>query len=114
LERSHALGSDPRVTNYGGGNTSSKTRLNDPVTGEPVDVLVVKGSGGDLGTLDRDGLAWLDLDRVRQLEARYQGPDHEDEIVPLFEHCRFGDGRGAAPSIDTAMHALLDAPHVDH
>ena len=113
LERSHALGSDPRVTNYGGGNTSCKTTVEDPVTGAPIDVLVVKGSGGDLGTLTPEGLAWLRLDRVRAIEGVYRGPDHEDEVVPLFEHCGFGPA-SAAPSIDTAMHALLDARHVDH
>ena len=113
LERSHGLGSDPRVTNYGGGNTSCKTTVADPVTGAPTEVLVVKGSGGDLGTLTADGLAWLALDRVRAIEGVYRGPAHEDEMVALLDHCRFGRG-GAAPSIDTAMHALLDAPHVDH
>ena len=113
LERSHALGSDPTVTNYGGGNTSCTFTALDPATGHPVGVLYVKGSGGDLGTLTRDGLAALVLDRVRGLTAAYRGPDHEDEMVPLFDHCRFGGG-GAAPSIDTAMHAFVDAPHVDH
>ncbi|HMG40929.1 MAG TPA: bifunctional rhamnulose-1-phosphate aldolase/short-chain dehydrogenase [Acidimicrobiales bacterium] len=113
LERSHALGADPRVTNHGGGNTSCKTSVDDPVTGEPTDVLVVKGSGGDLGTLTPEGLAWLRLDRVRAIEGAYRGPEHEDEVVGLFAHCGFGPA-GAAPSIDTAMHALLDARHVDH
>src|SRR6266540_5330504 len=113
LERSHALGADPRVTNYGGGNTSSKVTMADPVTGEPTEVLVVKGSGGDLGTLTSEGLAWLALDRTRGLEGAYRGPEHEDEIVPLLAHCGFGPP-GAAPSIDTAMHALLDVAHVDH
>jgi rhamnulose-1-phosphate aldolase/alcohol dehydrogenase len=114
LERSHALGADARVTNFGGGNTSCKVTVADPVTGEPTAVLVVKGSGGDLGTLTAEGLAWLGLDRVRALEGRYGGPDHEDEIVPLFGHCGFGPGGAAAPSIDTAMHALVDVDHVDH
>jgi rhamnulose-1-phosphate aldolase/alcohol dehydrogenase len=113
LARSHALGSDPRVTNYGGGNTSAKLTVPDPVTGAPTDVLVVKGSGGDLGTLRPEGLAWLRLDRVRALEQRYEGADHEDAMVPLLDHCGFGPV-GAAPSIDTAMHALVDEPHVDH
>jgi rhamnulose-1-phosphate aldolase/alcohol dehydrogenase len=113
VERSHALGADPRVTNYGGGNTSCKATVDDPVTGEPSDVLYVKGSGGDLGTLGPDGLATLRLDRVRALRAVYRGVDHEDEMVAAFDHCRWGTG-GAAPSIDTAMHALVDARHVDH
>src|SRR5262245_20639238 len=113
VARSHALGADPRVTNYGGGNTSAKALVDDPVTGEPAEVLYVKGSGGDLGTLRPDGLATLRLDRVRALRGVYRGVDHEDEMVAAFEHCRWGTG-GAAPSIDTAMHALVDAPHVDH
>ncbi len=113
VARSHALGADPRVTNYGGGNTSAKALVDDPVTGEPAEVLYVKGSGGDLGTLRPDGLASLRLDRVRALRGVYRGVDHEDEMVAAFDHCRWGTG-GAAPSIDTAMHALVDAPHVDH
>jgi rhamnulose-1-phosphate aldolase/alcohol dehydrogenase len=113
VERSHALGSDPRVTNYGGGNTSCKATVTDPVTGEPSEVLYVKGSGGDLGTLQPEGLATLRLDRVRALRGVYRGVDHEDEMVAAFDHCRWGTG-GAAPSIDTAMHALVDARHVDH
>jgi rhamnulose-1-phosphate aldolase/alcohol dehydrogenase len=113
IERSHALGSDPRVTNYGGGNTSCKATVTDPVTGEPSEVLYVKGSGGDLGTLHPDGLAALRLDRVRALRDVYRGVDHEDEMVAAFDHCRWGTG-GAAPSIDTAMHALVDSRHVDH
>jgi rhamnulose-1-phosphate aldolase/alcohol dehydrogenase len=113
LARSRALGADPTVTNFGGGNTSAKAVVEDPVTGEPVEVLHVKGSGGDLGTLERAGLATLDLARVRALRRSYRGPDHEDDQVELLDHCRFGLG-GAAPSIDTAMHALVDQPHVDH
>src|SRR5262245_2049621 len=113
VARSHALGSDPRVTNYGGGNTSAKAVVEDPVTGEPAEVLYVKGSGGDLGTLRPEGLATLRLDRVRALRGVYRGVEHEDEMVAAFDHCRWGTG-GAAPSIDTAMHALVDAPHVDH
>jgi rhamnulose-1-phosphate aldolase/alcohol dehydrogenase len=113
VERSHALGSDPRVTNYGGGNTSCKATVTDPVTGEPSEVLYVKGSGGDLGTLRPNGLATLRLDRLRALRGVYRGVDHEDEMVAAFDHCRWGTG-GAAPSIDTAMHALVDARHVDH
>jgi rhamnulose-1-phosphate aldolase/alcohol dehydrogenase len=113
VERSHALGSDPRVTNYGGGNTSCKATVTDPVTGEPSEVLYVKGSGGDLGTLRPDGLATLRVERVRALQGVYRGVDHEDEMVAAFDHCHWGTG-GAAPSIDTAMHALVDARHVDH
>jgi len=113
LARSHELGSDPRVTNYGGGNTSSKLSETDPVTGDSAEVLYVKGSGGDLGTLQAAGLATLRLDRVRALRGVYRGVEHEDEMVAAFDHCRWGTG-GAAPSIDTAMHALVDAPHVDH
>jgi rhamnulose-1-phosphate aldolase/alcohol dehydrogenase len=113
VERSHVLGSDPRVTNYGGGNTSCKATVTDPVTGEPSEVLYVKGSGGDLGTLRPDGLATLRLDRLRALQGVYRGVDHEDEMVGAFDHCRWGTG-GATPSIDTAMHALVDARHVDH
>jgi rhamnulose-1-phosphate aldolase/alcohol dehydrogenase len=113
VARSHALGADPRVTNYGGGNTSCKAAVVDPVTGAATDVLYVKGSGGDLGTLRPEGLATLRLDRVRALRGAYRGVAHEDEMVDAFEHCRWAGG-GAAPSIDTAMHALVDAPHVDH
>jgi len=113
VERSHVLGSDPRVTNYGGGNTSCKATVTDPVTGEPTEVLYVKGSGGDLGTLRPAGLATLRLDRVQALRGVYRGVDHEDEMVVAFDHCRWGTG-GAVPSIDTAMHGLVDARHVDH
>lgn len=110
LERSNHLGADPRNTNYGGGNTSAKGRATDPVTGSSIDVMWVKGSGGDLGTLTASGLAGLDLGRVRAMEAVYDGD--EDEIHRRLRFCAFGTG--AAPSIDTTMHALLEAPHVDH
>jgi len=113
LARSHRLGADRRNTNYAGGNTSAKTTAPDPVTGDPVDVLWVKGSGGDLGTLTGAGLAALRLDRLRALTGVYPGVEREDEMVALLDHCRHGPG-GAAPSIDTAMHGLLDAAHVDH
>ena len=113
LERSHRLGADPTTTNYAGGNTSAKGVAVDPVTGRPVDLLWVKGSGGDLGTLTEDGLAVLRLDRLRALVDVYPGVEREDEMVAAFDHCAFGAG-GAAPSIDTAMHGLVDAPHVDH
>ncbi|MGN7210498.1 MULTISPECIES: bifunctional aldolase/short-chain dehydrogenase [Brachybacterium] len=113
LARSNALGADPTTTNYAGGNTSAKGTDTDPVTGQDVELLWVKGSGGDLGTLTEKGLAVLRLDRVRALQDVYPGVEREDEMVAAFEHCLFGKG-GAAPSIDTAMHALVDAPHVDH
>ncbi|MFC5502409.1 bifunctional aldolase/short-chain dehydrogenase [Lysinimonas soli] len=113
VSRSHRLGADPKNTNYAGGNTSAKGTETDPVTGEPVELLWVKGSGGDLGTLTEAGLAVLRLDRVRALVDVYPGVDREDEMVAAFDYCLHGKG-GAAPSIDTAMHALVDAAHVDH
>jgi len=113
IARSHRLGADPRTTNYAGGNTSAKGREIDPVTGEPVELLWVKGSGGDLGTLRAENLAALRLDRVRALVGVYPGVDREDEMVAALDYCLHGKG-GAAPSIDTAMHALVDAAHVDH
>jgi rhamnulose-1-phosphate aldolase/alcohol dehydrogenase len=113
LARSNRLGSDPRNTNYAGGNTSAKGRGADPVTGEDVELLWVKGSGGDLGTLTAPGLAVLRLGRLRALAGVYPGVDREDEMVAAFDYCLHGKG-GAAPSIDTAMHGLVDAPHVDH
>ena len=113
LERSNRLGADPRNTNYAGGNTSAKGIDVDPVTGEPVELLWVKGSGGDLGTLTEAGLAVLRLDRLRALVDVYPGVEREDEMVAAFDYCLHGKG-GAAPSIDTAMHGLVDAAHVDH
>jgi len=113
LGRSNRLGADPTTTNYAGGNTSAKGSETDPVTGGPVDLLWVKGSGGDLGTLKETGLAVLRLDRVRALVDVYPGVEREDEMVAAFDFCLHGRG-GAAPSIDTAMHGLVDAPHVDH
>ena len=113
LARSNRLGSDPRTTNYAGGNTSVKGDVTDPVTRQPAELLWVKGSGGNLGTLTEAGLAVLRLDRLRALVDVYPGEDWEDEMVAAFDHCLYGKG-GAPPSIDTAMHALLDAPHVDH
>ncbi|MGA5471269.1 bifunctional aldolase/short-chain dehydrogenase [Streptomyces arboris] len=113
LKRSHRLGSDARNTNYAGGNTSAKGAGADPVTGAEVELLWVKGSGGDLGTLTEDGLAVLRLDRLRALKDVYPGVDREDEMVAAFDHCTFGKA-GAAPSIDTAMHGLVEAAHVDH
>ncbi|MGW8698347.1 bifunctional aldolase/short-chain dehydrogenase [Streptomyces eurythermus] len=113
LSRSHRLGSDPRNTNYAGGNASAKGSATDPVTGGEVELMWVKGSGGDLGTLTEAGLAVLRLDRLRALAQVYPGVEREDEMVGAFDYCLHGRG-GAAPSIDTAMHALVDAPHVDH
>ena len=113
IARSNRLGSDPRNTNYAGGNTSAKGAETDPVTGQPVELVWVKGSGGDLGTLTASGLAALRLDRLRALVGAYPGVDREDEMVAAFDYCLHGKG-GAAPSIDTAMHALVSAPHVDH
>jgi rhamnulose-1-phosphate aldolase/alcohol dehydrogenase len=113
LARSNRLGSDPRNTNYAGGNTSVKVEADDPVTGQPVPLLWVKGSGGDLGTLTAGGLAVLRLDRLRALRGVYHGPEHEDEMVAAFDFCLHGKG-GAAPSIDTAMHGLVEDAHVDH
>ncbi|MDR6969800.1 rhamnulose-1-phosphate aldolase/alcohol dehydrogenase [Leifsonia shinshuensis] len=113
LARSNRLGSDPANTNYAGGNTSAKGTETDPVTGEPVELLWVKGSGGDLGTLTEAGLAVLRLDRLRALQNVYPGVEREDEMVAAFDYTLHGKG-GAAPSIDTAMHGLVDAAHVDH
>jgi rhamnulose-1-phosphate aldolase/alcohol dehydrogenase len=113
IARSNKLGSDPRVTNYAGGNTSAKGTATDPVTGEDVELLWVKGSGGDLGTLTEAGLATLRLDRVEALKGVYAGLEHEDDMVGALDFCRHGLG-GAAPSIDTFMHAFVDANHVDH
>src|SRR6266702_362526 len=142
IARSNRLGSDRRNTNYAGGNTSAKGTATDPATGEPVELLWVKGSGGDLGTLTAAGLAVLRLDRLRALANVYPGVDREDEMVAAFDYCLHGLGgvvgsgqalggvvgpglalvglvgsglaERAAPSIDTAMHALVDASHVDH
>ncbi|HWL44392.1 MAG TPA: bifunctional aldolase/short-chain dehydrogenase [Ilumatobacter sp.] len=113
LDRSHRLGADQRNTNYAGGNTSAKGTDTDPVTGEPVELMWVKGSGGDLGTLTEAGLSVLRLDRLRALAGVYPGPEREDEMVAAFDYCCHGKG-GAAPSIDTAMHGLVAAAHVDH
>ncbi|MGM0699701.1 MAG: bifunctional aldolase/short-chain dehydrogenase [Actinomycetota bacterium] len=113
IARSNSLGADRRNTNYAGGNTSAKGTDIDPVTGDDVELLWVKGSGGDLGTLTPDGLAVLRLDRLRSMENTYPGVDREDEMVAAFDYTLHGKG-GAAPSIDTAMHGLVDAAHVDH
>ncbi|WP_112264354.1 bifunctional aldolase/short-chain dehydrogenase [Lentzea terrae] len=113
LHRSNRLGADPHNTNYAGGNTSAKGEQLDPVTGHPVELMWVKGSGGDLGTLTEAGLAVLRLDRLRALTSVYPGVEREDEMVAAFDFCLHGKG-GAAPSIDTAMHGLVEAAHVDH
>jgi rhamnulose-1-phosphate aldolase/alcohol dehydrogenase len=113
IARSNRLGADRRNTNYGGGNTSVKGRLTDPASGGEVAVMWVKGSGGDLGTLTADGLSVLRLDDIRRLRDVYPGEDHEDEMHQLLDFCIFGPP-GAAPSIDTSMHGLLEVPHVDH
>jgi rhamnulose-1-phosphate aldolase/alcohol dehydrogenase len=113
LARSNRLGSEPRFTNYAGGNTSAKGAVKNPATGKDTTVLWVKGSGGDLGTLKEAGLAALDLEKFRDLKNVYPGIDREDEMVALFDYCAFGKG-GAAPSIDTSMHGLVEYDHVDH
>lgn len=113
IARSNRLGADRRNTNYGGGNTSAKGWAPDPTSGKDEEIMWVKGSGGDLGTLDPSGLATLRLGMVRSLEDIYQGVEHEDEMHQLLDYCVFGPS-GAAPSIDTSMHALIEAKHVDH
>lgn len=113
IARSNRLGADKKNTNFAGGNTSAKGPAQDPVTGESVELMWVKGSGGDLGTLTPAGLAALRVDRLRALTNVYPGLDREDEMVAALDYCLHGKG-GAAPSIDTAMHGLVDAAHVDH
>ncbi len=113
IQRSNRLGADKKNTNYAGGNTSAKGTATDPVTGEEIELLWVKGSGGDLGTLTEKGLSTLRLDRMRALVGSYPGVEREDEMVAAFDYCLHGKG-GAAPSIDTAMHGLVNANHVDH
>jgi rhamnulose-1-phosphate aldolase/alcohol dehydrogenase len=113
LYRSNLLGSDLRLTNYGGGNTSCKTTCTDPLSDEPVEVMWVKGSGGDLGTLKRNGLASLYMERLTGLKRQYKGLDQEDKMVELFNYCIF-DPSSKAPSIDTALHAFLPFRHIDH
>ncbi|HVT85999.1 MAG TPA: bifunctional aldolase/short-chain dehydrogenase [Chitinophagaceae bacterium] len=113
IYRSNLLGADLRLTNYGGGNTSCKAIANDPLTGETKEVMWVKGSGGDLGTLKKSGLAALYVDRLRNLKKVYKGIEHEDEMVELFNHCIF-DLSSKAPSIDTPLHGFLPFKHIDH
>ena len=111
--RSNLLGADLRITNFGGGNTSSKFDLPDPLTGQPARVMAVKGSGGDLRSIRTAGFAVLYQDKLEQLALRYRGEAHEDEMVAYYPLCAFGENRVAA-SIDTPLHALLPFPHVDH
>ena len=111
--RSNLLGADLRITNFGGGNTSSKIELTDPFTGSPVRVLAVKGSGGDIGSITESGFALLYLDRLEQLRELYRGEKYEDEMVRYYPLSAFGENRVAA-SIDTPLHAFLPFVHVDH
>lgn len=111
--RSNLLGADLRLTNYGGGNTSCKLMAKDPLTGLDTEVMWVKGSGGDLGTMKRNGLAALYVDRLNALKSRYRGLAHEDEMVELFNHCIY-DLASKAPSIDTPLHGFLPFKHIDH
>ena len=113
VARSNRLGADPKITNYAGGNTSAKSEVLDPVSGKRVSLTFVKGSGGDLGTLKESGLAVLYTEKIRDLKFVYKGLAMEDEMVGLFDFCLYGKGE-AAPSIDTAMHGLLERSHVDH
>jgi rhamnulose-1-phosphate aldolase/alcohol dehydrogenase len=113
LYRSNLLGADLRLTNYGGGNTSCKVIGKDPLTGRDVEVMWIKGSGGDIGTLKKNGLAALDVDRLRSLKSVYRGIEFEDEMVELFNHCIF-DLNSKAPSIDTPLHGFLPFKHIDH
>jgi rhamnulose-1-phosphate aldolase/alcohol dehydrogenase len=113
IYRSNLLGADLRLTNYGGGNTSCKVTSRDPLTGEPTQVMWIKGSGGDLGTLKKSGLAALYLNRLASLKSIYRGLAHEDEMVELFNHCIY-DLNSKAPSIDTPLHGFLPFKHIDH
>lgn len=113
LYRSNLLGADLRITNYGGGNTSCRTTEKDPLTGKETEVMWIKGSGGDIGSLKRSGLAGLYVERLHSLTAVYKGISHEDEMVALFNHCIF-DLDSKAPSIDTPLHGFLPFKHIDH
>ncbi len=113
IYRSNLLGSDKRITNYGGGNTSAKVMEKDPLTGQPVEVLWVKGSGGDVGTIKRDGFATLYMDKLKALKNIYRGLEHEDEMVGYLTHCTYNLNPRAA-SIDTPLHAYVPRVHVDH
>lgn len=111
--RSNLMGADLRITNFGGGNTSSKIEMPDPFSGQPVRVLAVKGSGGDLGSIKESGFALLYMDRLEQLKQLYRGEAHEDEMVSYYPLSVFGRNQVAA-SIDTPLHAFLPFKHVDH
>ena len=111
--RSNLLGADLRLTNYGGGNTSCKAMAKDPLTGEETEIMWIKGSGGDLGSMKRNGLAALYVDRLRSLTNVYRGLEFEDEMVELFNHCIY-DLASKAPSIDTPLHGFLPFKHIDH
>ena len=113
LYRSNLLGSDLRITNFGGGNTSAKVMQRDPLSGLEVEVLWVKGSGGDLGSMKLDGFATLYMSKLEQLKQLYRGPEHEDEMVGYLPHCTFNLNPRAA-SIDTPLHAYVPYKHVDH
>ena len=113
IYRSNLLGADLRLTNYGGGNTSCKVMDKDPLTGKEVEVMWIKGSGGDIGTLKKSGLAALYVDRLRSLKNVYRGIEFEDEMVELFNHSIF-DLNSKAPSIDTPLHGFLPFKHIDH
>lgn len=113
LYRSNILGSDLRITNYAGGNTSCKQKEKDPLTGEEADILWVKGSGGDIGTMKKKGLASLYLEKLHALKNKYKGIDHEDDMVPLLGHCIYNLNT-TAPSIDTPLHAFIPYKHIDH
>src|SRR6201996_4200254 len=113
IYRSNLLGADLRLTNYGGGNTSCKAITKDPLTGRDVEVMWIKGSGGDIGTLKKSGLAALYVDRLRSLENVYRGLEYADEMVELFNHCIY-DLNSKAPSIDTPLHGFLPFKHIDH
>ena len=113
IYRSNLLGADLRLTNYGGGNTSCKAMAKDPLTGVETEIMWIKGSGGDIGTLKRSGLAALYNDRLINLKNIYRGLEHEDEMVELFNHCIY-DLNSKAPSIDTPLHGFLPFKHIDH
>ena len=113
IYRSNILGADLRITNYGGGNTSVKLQDKDPLTGTETEVMWIKGSGGDIGTLKKSGCAALYVDRLRSLTNVYRGLAQEDEMVELFNHCIF-DLASKAPSIDTPLHGFLPFKHIDH
>ena len=113
IYRSNLLGADLRLTNYGGGNTSCKAMAKDPLTGEQTEIMWVKGSGGDIGTLKKSGLAALYMDRLHSLKNVYRGLEFEDEMVELFNHCIY-DLASKAPSIDTPLHGFLPFKHIDH